>query len=301
MAERDIDEVTGIETTGHEWDGIKELEQAAAALVAVDLLRQHRLGDRLLDRLIRPGRWLSGYTTGVLGYQPRAACGRRARGGRRPRKAALPRRRSPQRLARADRERSGAAAPSPWPAASAAFSVNCASATARRRRAARAIPTSTTTTGCGAARSRTSSRRSPTASAPDRSETRAPSQMPAFGRDEMLDGRRRSTTSTEYVLSLSGHGGRRGRRRRAAARSSPTTARPAMAPTARATQDLGAPNLTDAIWLYGGDSATIAEPDLQRPRRRDAGLGGAARSRRPSRRWRSTSTRLGGRPVGEAA
>ena len=25
MSERDIDEVTGVETTGHEWDGIKEL------------------------------------------------------------------------------------------------------------------------------------------------------------------------------------------------------------------------------------------------------------------------------------
>ena len=38
-------------TTGHEWDGIQRTQHAAAALVAVDLLRLHRLGDRLLDRL----------------------------------------------------------------------------------------------------------------------------------------------------------------------------------------------------------------------------------------------------------
>ena len=47
-----IDEATGTETMGHEWDGIEELEHsAAAALVAVGALRLDRLGHRLHDPL----------------------------------------------------------------------------------------------------------------------------------------------------------------------------------------------------------------------------------------------------------
>ncbi len=54
MAERKrIDEPTGTETVGHEWDGIEELDNAAAALVAVDVLRHHRLGRRLYGPLSR--------------------------------------------------------------------------------------------------------------------------------------------------------------------------------------------------------------------------------------------------------
>ena len=43
--------LTGPETTGHEWDDIRELNNAAAALVAVHALRNDRMVDRLLDRL----------------------------------------------------------------------------------------------------------------------------------------------------------------------------------------------------------------------------------------------------------
>ena len=38
-----IDEPTGTEFVGHEWDGIEELDTPHAALVAVDVLRHHRL------------------------------------------------------------------------------------------------------------------------------------------------------------------------------------------------------------------------------------------------------------------
>ena len=47
----EIDAVTGTATTGHEWDGMQRAQHAAAALVAVAVLRDHRLVDRLLDRL----------------------------------------------------------------------------------------------------------------------------------------------------------------------------------------------------------------------------------------------------------
>ena len=62
----------------------------------------------------------------------------------------------------------------------------------------------------------------------------------------------RSPTVADYVRSLAGLPTRAGGRSRARARrSSPTTARSVTATTARAIAELGAPNLTDAIWLYG--------------------------------------------------
>ena len=48
MASNKRDTAKDAETTGHEWDGITRAEQAAAQMVAVDVLRLHRLGDRLL-------------------------------------------------------------------------------------------------------------------------------------------------------------------------------------------------------------------------------------------------------------
>ncbi len=46
--------VTGLPTTGHDWDGIQRAEPPAAALVAVDLLRDHRLRAGLGRRSIPP-------------------------------------------------------------------------------------------------------------------------------------------------------------------------------------------------------------------------------------------------------
>jgi hypothetical protein len=57
MAEQKrIDQPTGTETVGHEWDGIEELNTPAAALVAVDLLCDGRVRDRLCGGLSVRGR-----------------------------------------------------------------------------------------------------------------------------------------------------------------------------------------------------------------------------------------------------
>ena len=47
-------------------------EHAAAALVAVDLLRHASSGPSATGSSIRPGRWSSSHTTGLLGYSTRA-------------------------------------------------------------------------------------------------------------------------------------------------------------------------------------------------------------------------------------
>ena len=47
---KEIDDVSGTETTGHEWDGIKELNTPLPRWWLWHVLCLHRLGDRLLDR-----------------------------------------------------------------------------------------------------------------------------------------------------------------------------------------------------------------------------------------------------------
>ena len=88
----------------------------------------------------------------------------------------------------------------------------------------------------------------------DHDDTRL-NDMLAFGRDGILD-RGQVNDVTEYVLSISGqdHVGD------AAARGETVFADNCVACHGEGgvgNQELGAPNLTDAIWLYGGDRETI--------------------------------------------
>ena len=58
-----------------------------------------------------------------------------------------------------------------------------------------------------------------------------------------------------------------------------TIARRATAMPGKGNQELGAPNLTDKIWLYGSDEATLIETITNGRAGVDAGLGRPARSR----------------------
>ena len=81
--------------------------------------------------------------------------------------------------------------------------------------------------------------------------------MPAFGRDELLS-KAEIKDLVEYVVHLSG----READAAAVARATPLFAdNCAMChgDDGKGTRELGAPNLTDAIWLYGGDRATITQ------------------------------------------
>ena len=83
------------------------------------------------------------------------------------------------------------------------------------------------------------------------------SQMPAFGQLAMLNPEQVSDVA-EYVLSLSGNaedaaGAERGKELYA------TNCAACHGPDGQGNQSLGAPNLSDELWLYGGDKATIVE------------------------------------------
>jgi cytochrome c oxidase cbb3-type subunit 3 len=80
-------------------------------------------------------------------------------------------------------------------------------------------------------------------------------EMPAFLKDEILE-RDQVSDVTEYVLSLS----QEGRNAEAVARGKEVFANECAAchgDNAKGNRDFGAPNLADAIWFYGGDKATI--------------------------------------------
>ncbi|BAQ16764.1 cytochrome-c oxidase, cbb3-type subunit III [Methyloceanibacter caenitepidi] len=83
------------------------------------------------------------------------------------------------------------------------------------------------------------------------------SMMPAFGKLGMLN-REQVSDTAEYVMSLSGNEDDA----EAAARGKEIFATNCAAchgPDGRGNQALGAPNLTDELWLYGGDKDTIVE------------------------------------------
>ena len=90
----------------------------------------------------------------------------------------------------------------------------------------------------------------------DQKETRA-SQMPRYGIDKLLDDKQISDAA-EYVLSLSGRAGDQA----AVARGQAIFAEQCASchgTDGKGKQEQGAPNLTDAIWLYGDSRPAIVE------------------------------------------
>ncbi len=83
------------------------------------------------------------------------------------------------------------------------------------------------------------------------------SQMPAFGKLGMLKPDQVSDVA-EYVLSLSGNEGDEEAAERGQALFA-TNCAACHGPEGQGNQALGAPNLADELWLYGGDKATVVE------------------------------------------
>jgi cytochrome c oxidase cbb3-type subunit 3 len=82
--------------------------------------------------------------------------------------------------------------------------------------------------------------------------------MPAFGRDGVLDAHEISNAA-DYVRSLAGLQTPPEADLAAGARIFVENCAACHGETGKGNMELGAPNLTDAIWLYGSDKATIVE------------------------------------------
>lgn len=252
MSRKEIDAVTGVETTGHEWDGIKELNKP---------LPRWWLWTFYVCILWSIGYWVlyptwplvAGYTQGVLGYSQRAtvaeevAAARAAQGQFREELAATPLEQvkdSPELLRFA------------MAGGAAAFGTNCAPCHGRGAQGFVGYPNLNDDEwlwGGSIEEIHNTIRfgiRSGHAEGHD-------SQMPRFGIDGLLEPKQIADTA-EYVLSLSGKAGDDA----AAARGRETFAEQCTAchgDNGKGSVELGAPNLTDAIWLYGGTKAAIVE------------------------------------------
>ncbi len=252
MASKRSERAEDADTTGHEWDGIRELNNP---------LPKWWLYTFYACVVWAIGYWLlmpawplvSSYTKGWLGYSQRETVAEeldQAKAG----KAAFRQQIAASDLAaiKADPELLNFA----LAGGEAAFGDNCAPCHGRGAQGAFGYPNlrddswlwggsldaihQTITHGIRA----------------NDAETRT-SQMPAFGRMGLLDATQ-VNDAAEFVLSLSG----RADDSEAAGRGAKIFAdncSPCHGKDGKGNQTLGAPDLTDQLWLYGGDKATIAE------------------------------------------
>ena len=252
---KDIDETTGVETTGHEWDGIKELNNPLPRwwLYIWYATIVFSIGYMVVMPALPALPGLGTNTRGVIGQSDRLAVAEQVKSLRTERSAAgsalltasleeIETDRSLQQFAMA--------------AGESAFGDNCATCHGAGGRGARGYPVladddwlwSGTLEGIQYTLQHGIRHE-------EDAETRF-SMMPAFGRDRLLD-RQQIDDVVNQVLSISGH----------EVSDETSLARGAEIFAAQCSschgQDgtgdraLGAPNLTDGIWQFGGEYRDI--------------------------------------------
>jgi cytochrome c oxidase cbb3-type subunit III len=249
-AKPEIDEFTGVETTGHEWDGITELNKP---------LPKWWLYVLYATIVWSVGYWVaypawpmvSGYTTGMLGYSQRQTVTRSiedARAAQSQANAAIALATPEEIAANPDLLQFAVAG------GRAAFGDNCAPCHGRGAQGATGYPNLNDDDwlwGGKLGEIQLTIRNGVRSVA---SDTRI-SAMPRFGLDKMLTPAQISDTA-DYVLSLSGTADDPGAAERGKTLFADNCAA-CHAETGKGNQELGAPNLTDAIWLYGSRKTDI--------------------------------------------
>lgn len=253
MATNEIDAVTGTATTGHEWDGIKELNTPLprwwlwtfyACIVW-----------SVLYWIAFPA-WplVASYTSGILGYSSRAnvAADIAALQALRGEKAALL-----GKAELADIERDPALLAFARAQGRAAFGDNCAPCHGTGATGSKGFPNLNDddwmwggtldavyqTIQYGVRSGHAQAREN---------------QMPAFGKDGTLK-KDEIVQVASYVRSLSGLQVPQGVNLEAGKKLFADNCSVCHGDDAKGNQELGAPNLTDRIWLYGSDQDTVIE------------------------------------------
>lgn len=248
----EIDEVTGVSTTGHSWDGIKELNKP---------LPKWWLFTFYACILWAFGYWIvypawplaNGYTKGIWGYSQRATvaaevqAGKEAQAGMRDLLDKTPLadvRKNPELLRFASA------------AGAAAFQTNCAPCHGRGAQGFTGYPNLNDDDWLwgGTVNQIHQTIEYGVRNGNEKAHAIA---MPRFGLDKMLDDSKINDVA-EYVLSLSG----KADDKVAAGRGAATFKEQCVVCHGAAGKGIveqGAPNLTDGIWLYGGSKAQVVE------------------------------------------
>ncbi|HEY0105565.1 MAG TPA: cytochrome-c oxidase, cbb3-type subunit III [Rhizomicrobium sp.] len=251
-AKKDVDPVTGTETTGHEWDGIRELNTP---------LPRWWLGLFHLCILWAVGYWIfmpawpgiSGYTHGLLDHSQRddvAAQLNALKAARHDKERAL-RTASLQRI-QADPDLQQFALAE----GRALFGDNCAACHGSGGQGAHGYPNLNDDVWLWGGRLE-DIRHTITVGVRSTSPDTRQSQMPAFGRDAILKPEQIDDL-TEYVVHLSGRAAD-ARAERRATRLFADNCAMCHGPSGEGDRGMGAPNLTDNEWLYGPTRADIRD------------------------------------------
>jgi cytochrome c oxidase cbb3-type subunit III len=252
VSKREIDDVTGIETTGHEWDGVKELNKP---------LPKWWVWTFYATIVWAIGYWivypafptLSGYTKGVFGYSQRAViaddvnAARSAQAQFRDKLASTP---LDQLKNDPDLLRFAMAG------GAAAFQANCAPCHGRGAQGFVGYPNLNDDDWLWGGTIEDIHKTISFGIRSDQRDARS-SQMPRYGLDKLLDDAQ-INNAAEYVLSLTGKSSDQAAR----ARGQKVFAEQCAAchgPDGKGKQDQGAPDLADEIWLYGGSKQAIIE------------------------------------------
>lgn len=244
------DTYTGMETTGHEWDGIRELNRPLPKWW-VYVLYATILWSVVYYILYPAVPWISGHTDGVLGYNSREqvaeriAEARSAQAGFRDRIEA-----AELQEIRADQDLFDFAVAG----GRAAFADNCAPCHGAGAAGATGFPSLVDDDWLWGGNIDEVHQTILFGIRADNDETRT-NEMPAFVKSEILSAEDAADV-VEYVLSLGG----RGEDTAAAARGETVFAEQCTGchgEDGGGTPELGAPDLADAIWLYGGEREDI--------------------------------------------
>lgn len=250
MAVRKRDPLTGHETTGHEWDGITELNTRVPRSIWFFVFVTH-LWALILWFLLPTWPLITTYTKGILGIDQRdevqesIVVANAARADWTDRVDALP---------VADILEDGELMARVTNTAHQLFGDNCAGCHGTAATGGPGFPSLADDDWLWGGDPDTmmeTLRVGVNAGHPD---TRV-SQMLAFGRDGIL-GREEIRTVVDYVRSLSG-AAIPAERAAAGAEIYAANCASCHGEDGRGSTELGAPNLTDDIWIYGGDAASL--------------------------------------------
>ena len=252
MSKREIDDVTGVETTGHEWDGIKELDKP---LPRWWLLTFYATIIWAVGYWIIFPAWptLTGYTAGLLGYSQRVTVAdeiKAAQAAQSQFRDLLDKTPLDQIRTSPDLLRFAMAG------GAAAFQTNCGPCHGRGAQGFSGYPNLNDDDWLWGGSIADIHKTISFGIRSDQKDARA-SQMPRYGLDKLLTDSQ-IIDAAEFVLSLTG----RSTDTAAVARGRTVYADQCASchgADGKGNQDQGAPNLADEIWLYGGSRQAVVE------------------------------------------
>ncbi|MBL8565719.1 MAG: cytochrome-c oxidase, cbb3-type subunit III [Hyphomicrobiaceae bacterium] len=247
-----IDEVTGVETTGHVWDG--DLQELNKPLPKWWLYTFYVCIVWAIGYWVAYPAWptMTGYTKGMLGYSQRATVTAEVNAG----KAAQGALRSQlDKTALADIKKDPSLLQFATAGGKAVFSDNCAPCHGRGAQGGAGYPNLNDDDWIWGGKLEDIQQTIQHGIRWSTDKSTRDSAMPRFGLDGMLDAKQIGDTA-EYVLSLSGSS----KDAAASERGKKVYAEQCVAchgEDGKGNLELGAPNLTDAIWLYGAKKADV--------------------------------------------